>query len=333
MLGLGLTFRTPLGALVCLAALLPLGALLVARRQASRAARALGLPANARSRARALVLVAACLGFGLAAAQPAWRTGTQRNVRAGVQAFFVLDVSRSMLASSDPGKPTRLERARAAALTLRGRIPTVPAGLAGFTDRTLPYLFPTPDARVFASTLRISVTAESPAPQQVSRIASGFDALGALATRDFFPPGLDRRICVVLTDGESRAFSAGTVGASLRSAGGCSLLVVRLWRLGERVYGPDGRAEPQYRPDAASASLIARLADAAGGDAFEESQLDRAGDALAALAGPGPTTSLGRADDSVPLGAFAALAGLALVLWTLLGGFAVGGFRARSSRE
>ena len=88
-----------------------------------------------------------------------------------------------MLASSSPDDPTRLERARGAALELRTTIPQVPAGLAGLTDRALPYLFPTLDMRTFASTLREAVEIESPPPQQVARVATSFDALAALGTQ------------------------------------------------------------------------------------------------------------------------------------------------------
>jgi hypothetical protein len=319
VLALALSFRTPLGALACLAALVPLAALAVSRRRSARAARALGLPAESGRPKRALVVAGACLAFGLAASQPVWSTGAREAVRTDVEAFFVVDVSRSMLASLSAGSPTRLDRARAAALELRSRIPEVPAGLAGFTDRTLPYLFPTRDSRVFASTLETSVAPESPPPQEVSRVASGFDALAAVATRDFFRAGLDRRLCVVLTDGESRPFSAATIGAALGSQRGCRLVIVRFGRGEERVFGLDGRPEPQYRPDDAAASLVAQLADAAGGEAFDEGQLGAAGDALAASAGSGPTRSPRGSDDTIPLAVYAALAGFALVLWSLVG--------------
>src|SRR3712207_8428361 len=43
--------------------------------------------------------------------------------RAGVEALFVVDSSRSMLAASGPREPTRLERARVLAKRLRAEIP------------------------------------------------------------------------------------------------------------------------------------------------------------------------------------------------------------------
>ena len=182
LLALELTFLSPLGALACLAAVLPVAALVHARRRAGRAADAIGLPESSRGRGRLLLLAAACCAFGLAAAQPAVSRDGGREVRSDVEALFVVDVSRSMLAAAGPDDATRLERARAAALKLRATIPEVRSGLAGLTDRALPYLFPTLDQRVFASTLQEAAMIESPPPQQVARVATSFDALTGLGS-------------------------------------------------------------------------------------------------------------------------------------------------------
>ena len=300
-----MTFGTPLGALACLAAVLPLAALALARARSARAAGAIGLPARRYGLARPLLLAAACCAFGLAVAQPSLRRDNQHETRTDVQALFVLDISRSMLASSGPEAATRLERARAAALELRASIPQVPAGLVGLTDRALPYLFPTLDERVFASTLREAVRIESPPPQQVARVVTSFDALASLGTQGFFPAGLDRRVCVVLTDGESRPFG--------RPAG-CRLVVVQLWEPDERIYR-DGEAEPQYRPDDAAPALASRLGPVAG-----EGDLGRARDLLTGAIGEGPVRRLAGGDRStLELGPYCALAGLGLVLWLVLG--------------
>jgi hypothetical protein len=290
---------------VCFAALLPIATLAVARRRAARAAAAIGLPARRLGYRRALVLAAACCAFGLAAAQPALRRDDHRQERTDVQALFVVDVSRSMLASSGPASPTRLERARGAALELRGEIPEVPAGLAGLTDRVLPYLFATLDVRTFASTLREAVTIESPPPQQVARVVTSFDALAALGTQGFFPSGLGRRVCVVLTDGESIPFAG---------ADGCRLVVVQLWGAGERIYR-DGKPEAQYRPDDAAPALAARL-----GAVAREGDLSRARELLAAAVGDGPVRDVrGSERSTLELAPYAALVGLILVIGLVLG--------------
>lgn len=312
--GTEVTFLTPLGALACFAAVLPLAALALARRRASVAGAAIGLPARRFGLARPLLLAAACCAFGIAAAQPALRRDNGREARTDVQVLFVLDVSRSMLASSGPEGATRLERARDAALELRAAIPEVPAGLAGLTDRALPYLFPTLDPRAFASTVRRSVQIEAPPPQQVARVVTSFDALALLGTQGFFPPGLERRVCVVLTDGESTPFA--------RPGGGCRFLVVQLWASGERIYR-DGRAEPQYRPEEAAPVLAAKL-----GPVALDDELGRARELLSAAVGDGPVRELtGGVRSTFELGPYAALAGLGLVLWLVLGPTRLPAFR------
>jgi hypothetical protein len=300
-----LTFLSPLGALACLAAVLPLAAVVAARRRAGRAAAAIGLREPRRGRGRLLLLAAACCAFGLAAAQPAVSRDGGREVRSDVEALFVVDVSRSMLAAAGPVDRTRLERARAAALTLRASIPEVRSGLAGLTDRALPYLFPTLDRRVFASTLQEAVTIESPPPQQVARVATSFDALAGLGSRGVFTPQVERRVCVVLSDGESVPFAA--------PAAGCRLVVVQFWSPAERVYR-DGEAEPQYRPDDAAPANAATL-----GPVARNGDLGRARELLAAAVGDGPVSTAGNERRTILLAPYVALAGLVLVLGLVFG--------------
>jgi len=306
MVAAELTFLTPFGALACLAALLPLAAVGFARRRANRAAAAIGLPPRRYGYGRLLLVAAACCAFGLAAAQPVLHRDAGSEVRSDVEALFVLDVSRSMLAAAGPTDATRLERARDAALELRASIPEVRAGLAGLTDRALPYLLPTLDRRTFASTLQEAVTIESPPPQQVARVATSFDALAGLGARGFFSPKLDRRVCVILTDGESAPFAG--------PAAGCRLVVVQFWDPGERVYR-DGEPEPQYRPDDAAPASAAELGPvASGGD------LGRARDLLSAAVGEGPVASAAASErTTVALAPYVAFAGLLLVLALVLG--------------
>jgi hypothetical protein len=189
---------------------------------------------------------------------------------------------------------------------LRAEIPEVRAGLAGLTDRTLPYLFPTLDQRAFASTVRDAVTIESPPPQQVARVATTFDALTGLGSRGFFSPNVERRVCVVLTDGESVP--------SARPAAGCRLVVVQLWDAGERIY-VDGRPEPQYRPDDAAPANAARL-----GAVAREGDLAQARELLASAVGEGPVAKpAGSERRTVLLAPYIAFAGLLLVLALVFG--------------
>ena len=52
------------------------------------------------------------------------------------------------------GEPTRFDRARDEAIELQDELAGVPIGIASFTDRVLPHLFPTVDQRVFRETMR-----------------------------------------------------------------------------------------------------------------------------------------------------------------------------------
>ena len=306
MLAFELTFISPLGALACLAAVLPLAAVVLARRRANRAGAAIGLPEQRRGRGRLLILAAACGAFGLAAAQPVIDRDDRVEARSDAQTLFVLDVSRSMLAAAGPDDATRLERARGAALELRDAIPQVRAGLAGLTDRALPYLFPTLDRRTFASTLQDAVAIESPPPQQITRVATSFDALTALAGKGFFAPQLSRRVCVVLTDGESAPFTG--------PAPGCRVVVVQLWDPAERVYR-NNEPEPQYRPDDSAPAAAAKL-----GPVAREGDLEHARELLIAAVGDGPTSKVeGSEPTTIALAPYVALVGLALVLLLVLG--------------
>ena len=149
------TLLTPLGALIALGVVVPLVALALLHRRGESVRRAIGLP-EPRPRvlraAVAAVVVAAAL-LGLAAAQPRLEWTSDKRVRDDAEAIVVLDTSRSMLARTSPRSPIRYARATAAARRFRAAFPDVPVGIASFTDRVLPHLFPSPDDDVFAATL------------------------------------------------------------------------------------------------------------------------------------------------------------------------------------
>ena len=107
-----MTFLTPLGGLVALAALIPLAAFVAGRRRVAAVRRALGLTPPARaSIARHAAVVAAIAALGLAATQPALSSVSTARTRTNVEVLFVLDTSGSMAASATSHSPTRLERA------------------------------------------------------------------------------------------------------------------------------------------------------------------------------------------------------------------------------
>lgn len=266
----------------------------------------------------AVLAAAACGCLGLAAAQPALRTTHRDPVRTQSQVFFVVDVSRSMAASRTLGSSSRLQHARDVVTRLRAAVPDVPSGLAGLTDRVLPYLFPTSSRGAFAETLRSSVRVESPPPQQVSTNATSFGALASLAQQGFFDRSTKTRTCVLVTDGESRSFATDSVARALDGASGCRLIVVRVGTTGDRVFGADGTPEAGYAPDPAATAKAQQLAEAAGGRAYDEAALAGASSALRRLAAVGPVKREAARATTRALAPYVAAVGLLFALALVL---------------
>jgi hypothetical protein len=318
MLYLAVAFASPWAGLVGLVALVPLATLFLGARRSERVARLLGLrPATERVAVAAAAIVALGVLVGAAAAQPVATSRAPRLVRADAQAWFVVDTSRSMLAAAGPEGPTRFDRAQHAAIALRGLLPSVEAGIASFTDRPVPNLFPTPSQSAFAATsLRaLAINTPPPGPEGTLR-SSSFDALGAIPRDAYFPPSISRRLIVVLTDGESRSFDVRRAAKAFGPR--YMLMFIRFWSPDERVYDVDG-TEESYLPDAASTAdtdLLVR--SVANGASFDESQLGSAAAAARAFLGSGPTKRVGDSPRPVPLAPWllaGALLPLGLLLW------------------
>ena len=322
-----LSFLTPLGGFAVLAVLLPLAGALLAARRAKGPRRTLGLSAPPLRSHGALAVTALSLFalLGLAATQPVLRLERPVSARPDAEAFFLFDISRSMLAARAVDAPTRFARAVDLAVRLRGALADVPVGVASLTDRTLPHLFPTVDQEAHARVVRRALAIERPPPRDRAVRATDFRAIDALADENYFSPESVHRLVVVWTDGESRPFDAAALVRKLERHG-VALVVVRLWHPDERVFGKQGRPEP-YRPDPASVMQLARLAKA--GDSarvFSEDDVDAAGAAARRLLGSGPLVEAGTAEPLVPLAPYVVLAA-ALPLAALL---ARGGVRARA---
>lgn len=273
----GVSFLTPLDALFGLAAVVPLAALLLSERAAARIRRVLAVSAPRRRRvvpaAVALVLLIALVAA--AAAQPVVVRQQLVSERADAQAFFVFDTSLSMQASTGPGQPTRLARAKRLAQLLRAQLPDLPVGIATMTDRTLPNLMPTTDASLFSRTLTQSVAIDSPPPSQIYHgRATTFEALAPLVESHFFSPGVVRRVLVVFTDGESQPISPVLKLTLQRRV---TPIFVHVWAphdlLYDRAHGR--KPDPGYAPDPASAEALAQLAVITGGHSYSETQLSQ----------------------------------------------------------
>jgi len=316
LIAASLTFLTPRGALLALTAAVPLAALAVAARRERRARAVLGLAAPGRGRrAWPAVAVAAVAGLlGVAASQPVLRTTTAISVRTDAEALFVIDVSRSMLASRTPGANTRITRARDDAIRLRDDLRDIPSGVATITDRVLPDLLPVPDRDAFEQTIRQVVKIDNPPPATDSVTATTLGALGALGTQSFFSPTARHRIAIVFTDGESRPFDVHQTARALSHARGVAPFLVQIWSPGEDVFSPSGQPEAAYHPDASSTEALAGLAQAAHGKAFREGELGAVAKAVRAALGSGPTQREGLTVTTRALAPYVALAALVPLL-------------------
>lgn len=317
---MSLTILTPLGLLLALGLVIPLVAMLRARRKAGRVRDVLGVP-TPRRRALGIPLAALVVGaalLGLAAAQPVFEWTEDQRVRTDAEAFVVLDVSRSMLAQTDEGAPMRIDRAKAAATALRTAIADVPVGVASLTDRVLPHVFPTTDEAVFQATLERSVAIERPPPR--SSFATGATSLNALATLRglrYYTPTSKERLAIVLTDGESQPVANARLGGLFRRDPAIDVLFVQFWDEDERVF-TRGTPEPQYRPDPSARAILDRLAASSGGAVYADGQLGPAAAKARELLGSGPTVVRGEEAGQLALAPYLAAAALlpfGLLLW------------------
>jgi hypothetical protein len=315
-----LTILTPLAALLAVGLVLPLVALVRARRKASGVRGTLGVPQPGR-RAVAVPLSALVLGgllIGSAAAQPVVEWTSDRRVRTDAEAFVVLDVSRSMLAQRDLDSPTRIERAKAAATTIRASLSDVPVGVASLTDRVLPHLFPSSDEEVFEATLQRSLGIEQPPPR--SSFATGATSLNALATLRglrYFTPSSTARLAIVLTDGETQPVANARLGGLFQREPAIEVIFVQFWDDDERVFSR-GVPEPQYRADPSARAVLDRLAASTKGAVYTERQLGSATSTARDLLGDGPSAVEGRQAGQLALAPYLAAAALfpfGLLLW------------------
>ena len=317
---MNLDFLSPGAALIAVLALVPLASFLRMRRAGREVRSRLGLGQPRRRfyapALGALTATAAC--FALAAAQPVLSFDEKQRVRTDAEAFFVLDTTRSMLARSGPDGETRISRAKKLALALGATVPSVPTGLGSVTDRTLPHLFPTTDQDVFRATLTKAIGIERPPPvHTLSQRVTSLEALSAVPTQGFFSPTAERRVLVVLTDGETLPGTRARLGSLFRRPPGIASLFVHVWGRDERVYR--GQApEPGYRADPGADELLARLAGQVGGEVFDEGDATEVAGRLRSLVGSGPTVVEGHRREHVALApplAAAALLPLVLLLW------------------
>jgi hypothetical protein len=301
-----------------LIAVLPVAALVLTERRARRIRQLLRLRAPGRAAlvpvALALVLLP-CL-VAVAAAQPVVIRQQKVEERADAQAIVLFDTSLSMKASAGPGQPTRLQRAKALALKLEAALPDVPFGVASMTDRSLPNLLPTVDRTTFDRTVEQSVAIDRPPPSQPHRgRATTFDAIVPLVQSNFFSQGVQRRLLVVFTDGESAKLSPVTKLTLQRRV---TPIYVHVWAPTERIYKRGGKPDPHYAPDEESTAALLNLAQVTRGDLYDETQLGKVEHASRDAVGRAQAHAVVSAYARVPLAPWfvlAAVVPLAFLLW------------------
>jgi hypothetical protein len=329
-----LTFTTPLAALVALVGLVPVGVLLAERERLRRVCALLGLrpPAQRRTLSAVVALVMLVALLALAAAQPVAATRKTEKGRADAEAFFVFDTSRSMGASSGPGAPTRLDRARADGKALRVGLPDLPTGIASLTDRALPHLFPSMSINDFNATLDESLAIDRPTSSLAYGDALGtrLGALSDLVAAHYFSPSSKRRVVVVFTDGETLPQELSALPRLFRQEH-VTPLFFQYWGRNERVYDAEGRLNPAYAPDPALTEPLTTVARVLSAHVYKPAETSQAAAAIRAVIGDGPMTTRGRELSSRLLTPYLVLLAL-LPLGFLLGRDEWGSWRRRHGR-
>ncbi|MFN8223685.1 MAG: hypothetical protein U0R50_10640 [Gaiellales bacterium] len=315
----GLVFLTPVGAVAGVAFAVVILAWLRRERAAARARATLGLapPARLRRIARPLALMLLGALVAATAAQPAIRRSDGAPMRTDAEIYLTFDVTRSMLARATPEAVDRLERARALGLELHAGLLDFPTGVATLSNRMMPLLFPTADARGVEAVLRRSLRILQPQPAKLTAArATQVGVLTLAADRSYFNPQARRRALVVFTDLDTDFFSLTATLRLLRNHR-IEPFVVRVARRGEAVFRRDGRPLT-YRPD--STVSVASLRQA-GWHAFTEDDATEIVTAVRAYLGAGATGTSGvvRTQHNLAayVGALASLLTLALVWPTL----------------
>lgn len=315
---MGIDFLTPAAGALALGAVLTLGIHLARERRGRRIRAALGLNPRRSDLAIPVSLAFVPALLGLAAMQPVIEASRERTQRTDAQVLVALDTSRSMLASAEPGARTRVERAGDLAEWLAGSLPEVPIGLAAFNERMLPYVFPTTDIRVFSTALSDSLEIERAAPLSgpiAPRQTTSLDAIAAIPRANYFASTAERRLLVVLTDGETNEVTANLARAFQREPR-IQTIFVRFGSEDERVY-TGGVPEPAYVPE----PDVGALAQVAGSISARVVDEDGRGELLATaqrVLGSGPTAERrheGQRLALMPYVTLLALAPLAFLLW------------------
>lgn len=281
-----------------------LGVLAAGEERLRRVCALIGLkpPALRSTLAVAGAVAALTVLVALAVAQPVLARQETTSGRTDAEVYFVFDISGSMAARVGRGTLTRLQRARAAAKTIRAGIRDVPVGIASLTDRLLPHLFPTISVNAFNAVVDRGIGVDRPParlPWGTSR-GTVLAATGDLGSSSYFAPEARRRAAVIFTDGETVPLNLGTLPSRLTSAG-IKPFLVRIWGGDERVYLPDGTINAAYTPDPASGAEFDAIANSLQTPVYSERDAGVLTAALRKALGRGPHGTRGRELQSMAL--------------------------------
>ena len=247
--------------------------------------------------------------LALACAQPALSHVKTRYANVEVQIAFVIDVSRSMLASGRPSGANRLDRARVAGLPIRESVPELPVGVLSLADRAFPLAFPDTDLALFRDALAQTIGIQEPPPRLVgSRSATDFRPLRQLAIAPYLKRSAPQRAIVVFSDAENDAVPETLAESFVRHH--VRVYLVRFWRSNERVWKPNRRPE-RYRPDNGSLPAVRRFVTATHGKVFGEHDEAAVAAELRKLARGGKRIPVGSSSSHQPLAPY--LLGLAVL--------------------
>ncbi|MEN8726182.1 MAG: VWA domain-containing protein [Lentimonas sp.] len=154
---------------------------------------------NTRTLIKAVCILIGLTAVGIALARPQYGVEWSERKARGLDIVFVLDSSKSMLATDM--RPTRLDRAKLAVIDLIERLESDRIGLVAFAGRAFLQTPPTLDYSAFRESL------EAVGPQSMT--SGGSDLGNAIKEAEkAFPQDNNFKVIILLTDGEDLGGSA-----------------------------------------------------------------------------------------------------------------------------
>ncbi len=196
------------------------------------------------------LLVAALAAIGLALARPQWGEQTEISHLLGQDTLFVVDCSRSMLATDVA--PNRLQRARLAVLNYVQRYGRGRVGLVAFAGQAFLQCPLTFDYSAFQDALDLLDEKTIPVP--------GTD-IGRALDEAFRSMDKSRRekVIVLLTDGEDLE-KGGIAKAAALSTEGVKVYAIGVGTpAGSEIYAPNEQGKPELVRDAKGEAVLSRL--------------------------------------------------------------------------